>query len=168
MIMPFMRGAPLAFGLLLLVSCVAMRDNREGSEVGPAQFRAFHRAPPPAPWPSYAVVDYQRAGHPKLSADELSQLRAALERVRPCQRALLRYAFPSKTWSTASSFVIYFDDPGYSTGAYGQGRWVFGTDAIYEPSRGLASPIIVPHGGHQNIADLQVRDLIARGACPKK
>lgn len=145
-----------------------MRGDREGNQVGAAQFRAFHPASAPAPWPSYAVVDYQRAGHPNLSGDELSQLRAVLARVRPCQRALLRYAFPKNAWSTASSFLIYFDGPGYSTGSYGQGRWVFGTDAFYEPSEGTAAPIVVPHGGHQNIADVEVSDQIAHGACPKK
>jgi hypothetical protein len=47
------------------------------------------------PWPSYLARDYNKPGHFKLTEKEATLIRKTLALAEPCQRAFLRYAFPS-------------------------------------------------------------------------
>jgi hypothetical protein len=47
------------------------------------------------PWPSYLARDYDKPGHFKFTVKEEALVRKTLAIVKPCQRAFLRYAFPS-------------------------------------------------------------------------
>lgn len=47
------------------------------------------------PWPSYLATDYNKPGHFKFTDKEAALIKKTLALVKPCQRALLRYAFPS-------------------------------------------------------------------------
>lgn len=65
-------------------------------------------------WPNYAAVDYDKPGHPTLTPDEVARIRSALARVKPCQRTLVRYAFPANasSWHGWPSFVLFFQTDG--------------------------------------------------------
>ena len=77
---------------------------------------------PPIPWPSYAAVDYNRSGHPSLSRAEVGSIRSTLAKVKPCQRTLLRYAFPPQPNSLP--FVLFFEpeDGNNGTAVIGEPR----------------------------------------------
>lgn len=65
-------------------------------------------------WPNYAAVDYDKPGHPMLTPHEVASIRSALGRVKPCQRTLVRYAFPANasSWHGWPSFVLFFQTDG--------------------------------------------------------
>jgi hypothetical protein len=80
----------------------------------------------PIPWPSYLAKDYETRGHPTLTRRQTSMIRFALAKVKPCQRAFLRYAFPQN--GSYLPFVLFFQTHSY------QWSHVFWTNNIYYKS----------------------------------
>jgi hypothetical protein len=132
-----LRGASLALGLLLLVGCAATRTNHEGNQVGPAQFRkyTFRPSPSPPPWPSFVAEDYRRFRKINLSNSELALIHKTLALVKQCQRAFLRFAFPSDG-GTEFPFALFFQgsEPFEATHAL----WT--NNMFYDPHDGRIFP----------------------------
>jgi len=89
--------------------------------------------PTPAPETTlaskYVAINAGRPGQPRLTLDEIDRVQKVLREVKPCQRTLLRYAFPGgdrKNGAIAVFFPIVQEGHGYS------GSHVFGTtNGIY-------------------------------------
>jgi hypothetical protein len=98
---------------LLLVGCAAIRTHGQQSE--PSQFRNFTFHPPtatptPPSWQSYRAEDYRTFDKKTLTRSEVSLIRRTLSLVKPCQRPLLRFAFPANG-GTNFPFVLFFQSP---------------------------------------------------------
>ena len=107
--MPHVRGAWIILVLWLLIGCAATRTSENQGQ--PAQFRNYTFHPParvttPPPWPSFSAEDY-RTFHGKLDRSEVALIRKTLSLVKPCQRSLVRFAFPSDG-GTDFPFVVFF------------------------------------------------------------
>ncbi len=61
----------------------------------------------PTPAQTYVALDYGKPGEPSLTVKEIAQIETVLREVKPCQRALLRYAFPSNASSGKPMVVIF-------------------------------------------------------------
>jgi hypothetical protein len=81
---------------------------------------------------SMIAMDYDQPGHPNFTADQAARIRYVLARVKPCQRALVRYAFGG-----IDSLVLFFA----VTPGRGLGTKVLGTGEIYVPSDGTELPM---------------------------
>lgn len=94
----------------------------------------------PSPWPTYLASDFDKSNHPQLSDTEKAQIQLALSRVKPCQRARLRYAFPSNS-SFGLPLVLFFEPKLPTEAAH-----VFWTNGTYYKADGevFASPEGVP------------------------
>jgi hypothetical protein len=74
------------------------------------------RIPSPAPttaiWPSYAATEYDKRGQPALTRKQLALIRYTLSLLKPCQAALLRYAFPNwRYWGSPRGEMVLFFQP---------------------------------------------------------
>jgi hypothetical protein len=118
------------FGRYALIICVAVAmlagcnasTHSNQQQPGSSSPAASEPALSPTTSPEYAAVDYDKPGHPQLTPDEVASIRSALARVKPCQRTLVRYAFPD---SAELPFVIFFQPES------GQGAPVFGEPRTY-------------------------------------
>lgn len=89
--------------------------------------------------PTYLALDYSKPGQPILTAKEVARIREVLALVKPCQRALVEYAFPEN--SDWLPFILFFEAPSLdSPGSYGH---PFGQpgNVYYNEGEGLAQPI---------------------------
>ena len=103
-------GSFFLVALLLISACIGSRTS--GAKVTSSPISSLALQGPygasPTPWPSYAAVDYERA-HPRLTDAQIAAVRQTLSKVKPCQRDLLRYAFPQN--SDFLPFVVFFEQP---------------------------------------------------------
>lgn len=67
--------------------------------------------------PRYAAAAFTKPGQPKLTPTEKAKIRWMMARIKPCQRALLAYAFDSNgppsapnAGEDARGFVMFFSD----------------------------------------------------------
>jgi hypothetical protein len=123
---------PLPAGFLKLLASVAIailagcnawthsNQQQRGSSAPTASEAALSNVASPTAVPEYAAADYAKPGHPPLTPNEVASIRSALARVKPCKRALVRYAFPAQRL-----FVIFFQPE------HGQGAAVFGEPRAY-------------------------------------
>jgi hypothetical protein len=89
--------------------------------------------PSPSLWPSYKALDY-RTAHPTLTASEASHLRHILASVKPCQRHIVYYAYPSNSYRD-EPLVVFFKGPSYV--------WphvLTGGNEYYKPEEGEVFP----------------------------
>jgi hypothetical protein len=86
--------------------------------------------PKPQPtWPSYRAVDYRNSrGHPALTPSQSHMIRSALGLVKPCQRTILRYAFPN---GGLHHVVLFFYPP---SGGWPHVLWT--RNLFYKPEDG--------------------------------
>ena len=130
-----MRRASFLIGLWLMIGCATTGANHHADQnelsqlrkhaCGPSQMEMPPPRWPPVPiqwptcppqnlpyvppqWPTYVAKDYDVPGHPALTSNEIAMLREALRKVKPCQRDMLRYAFPSNAKS-GIRFVVFFE-----------------------------------------------------------
>jgi hypothetical protein len=98
--------------LIPLVACVMavlLTACHRGSADQTAYMRNI-RIPTPTQspsWPSFLAEDYRKFRKPVLTPNEVSLIRKTLSLVTPCQRRILRYAFPSDG-GTESPFALFF------------------------------------------------------------
>jgi|GEM_PF-5128628 hypothetical protein len=82
---------------------------------------------------NFVATDYNKPGHPSLSFAQMSIIREALDRVKPCQRTLVRYAVLGPN---TDDLILFFAVP------HGQGSHVFGTAIeVYFPDNGTEIPM---------------------------
>jgi hypothetical protein len=122
----WVRGTSLAFlAFCLVAGCTGARTAHNGNDV--ATVKAFvgytPGATPMAPWPSYLAEDYREYHNFRLSSSQVALVRKTLALVKPCQRAILRYAFPSNP--DGVRFVLFFAT---SAGAWPHVLW---TNRVY-------------------------------------
>jgi hypothetical protein len=102
------------FGRYALSNCVAAAllagcVNHSRAAQGFAANYTF-RPPSPTPtWPSFSAKDYRSFHKRTLTRGEVSLIRKTLALVKPCQRPLLRFAFPSDG-GPDFPFVLFFSD----------------------------------------------------------
>jgi hypothetical protein len=92
---------------LTVVGCAKPQTARNGA-VATAVATPCCLTPFPRPtvWPSYLAENYGKLGHPRLTAHQAALIRKTLALlVKPCQVALLRYAFPA---NDISEVVLFF------------------------------------------------------------
>jgi uncharacterized repeat protein (TIGR03803 family) len=106
-----MRGKLIIIALALgtITSCHRAAYNE--ADVRNMTTAAFTAAPTQTPQPTYLAVDYGKAGQPALAPRERTLVRATLAVVKPCQRVLLRYAFPENA-EPDTRMVLFFAEPG--------------------------------------------------------
>jgi hypothetical protein len=107
--------------------------------IGNAQFANYKFRPPPSTptWPSFLAEDYRTFHKRTLTRGEVALIRKTLALVKPCQRALLRFAFSSNR--DVLSFVLFFQTP------YGAGFHVLWTSNMYfKPEDGTVFPVSGP------------------------
>ena len=93
------HGVPASTAAKLVADLGAYGDRRD-PWLGVPYFPAHYR-------PEYLALDYGKPGQPTLTAKEIARIREVLALVKPCQRAMVRYAFPEN-----APFVLFF-----------QGQW---------------------------------------------
>jgi hypothetical protein len=91
-----LRSISIALALLCTVGC--------------ARAQTAHSAPTASPWPSYLAKDYDKPGHPALTSRQVALIRKTLALVRPCQVAVLLYAFPENIVPNYR-MVLFFRSP---------------------------------------------------------
>jgi hypothetical protein len=95
--------------LLIIVACSASHPSVGAQSVISPQIVARPKSfPSPTLWPSYKALDYRTAPLP-LTASEATHVRHILSRVKPCQRQIVYYAYPSNAEET-QPLVIFFKD----------------------------------------------------------
>jgi hypothetical protein len=114
----------------------ALAACHRGSSDQTAYMRSIH-LPSPAPslaaWPTYVATDYDKRGHPALTKKQAALIRYTLSLLKPCQAALLRYAFPNNF----PGMVLFFQPSDPSTWPY-----VLWTKHLgYKPTEGEAFPM---------------------------
>ncbi len=110
--------------LAMLAGCNASTHSNQqpgSSSPAPSEPALSAIAVRPSTLPEYSAVDYDKPGHPALTPSEKAGIRSTLARVKPCQRTLVRYAFPE----SRLPFVIFFQPES------GQGAAVFGEPRTY-------------------------------------
>jgi hypothetical protein len=136
---------PIAF-LALLAACAG--SHTAATRPTPLSYDSVIRRGPAYldrenPWPQYVAINY-RSAHPRLSARNERELRHILASVEPCQRPLVRYAFPGH--SSSLQFVVFF------AAAPGQWRHVLDQqNAHYKPEEGAVFPM--PQDPKHSLAD---------------
>ncbi len=80
--------------------------------------------------PQYLALDYGKPGQPTLTAKEVARIRKVLALVKPCQRAMVEYAFPEN-----EDFILFFQTAGGSPHPFGESG-----NAFYNESQGLVEP----------------------------
>jgi hypothetical protein len=98
-------------------------------------------------WPGFVAIDYGKPGQPNLSGADATRIRRVLARVKPCQRALVRYAFPGR-WAQAVMFFAIPPDGGAHV--FGEG------DAYYVPNQDSVIPI---PGDSENFGEIEKQGL---------
>ena len=87
--------------------CSGARDTRDEQHVAATPFAQGYTAPPAPPlWPSFRAEEYRTFKGRPLTAGEIKSVRGTLGSVKPCQRTLLRFAFPQR--GDGMSFVLFF------------------------------------------------------------
>jgi hypothetical protein len=97
-------------------------------------------------------LDYGKPGQPALTDAERSQIRYVLGKVRPCQRPLVRYAFPNDDSEEIVTFFALRD--------LGAGEGVAFTHVIGEPNTYFA-----PWTGEMHVGPIGADD---SNAAPQK
>ncbi len=64
--------------------------------------------------PTYLAADYDKPGQPALTPPERALIEKTLAVIKPCQRELLRYAFPERA-DPDNQLVLFFAKPGAPT-----------------------------------------------------
>jgi hypothetical protein len=90
--------------------------------------------------PKYLALDYGKPGQPILTAKEIARIRKVLALVKPCQRALIEYAFPEN--SDWLPFILFFEAPSVDSmeGSYGHPFGQSG-NVYYNEGEGLVQPV---------------------------
>lgn len=127
------RAASLLIGLSIIVGCAARQAQRstdpsehshlkkyacDPSEMQTSSPRwpnvpiQWATCPPHGPsvppqWPTYVAKNYNKPGSPALTSKEISMVREALRKVKPCQEYMVLYAFPANPKS-GIPFVVFF------------------------------------------------------------
>ena len=103
------HGACVIFALLSSIACAKTQTANNAAQASPKVTPSLVTPLPPSPNPyvTYLALDYDKPGQPTLTANEIAQIREALALVKPCQRRLVRYAFPA--WSNVR-FILFFQD----------------------------------------------------------
>lgn len=140
------RQASLIFALWLITGCA---KSHNGNQVGPEQFVRYTIGPKPTPtitWPTFLAEDYREFSGRTLTPSEVALIRKTLALVKPCQRPLLRFAFPPNGDTT---FVLYFQS------ADGNAFHVLWTRNLYfRPDDGTTFAMMVSHSNiRSDIAD---------------
>ena len=133
-----MTSARFARAVALAVTCIAACIPSSSQAItqtpGPRPtIRATQPIHSPSPWPSYKALNY-KAAHPALSATEEMHVRHILARVKPCQRDIVYYAYPSNSYS-GEPVVVFFKGPSY--------MWphvLGGGNEYYKPEEGEVFP----------------------------
>jgi hypothetical protein len=113
------------------------------------------------PWPTYLASDYDRPGHPTLTVKQVGVIRLALVTVMPCQRAILRYAFPSNP--DYLPFVLFFEEP-YEAPRPSKAPHVFWTSRTYYNQND--GEVITASTDSESVSDNIKHDIDQRGCTP--
>jgi hypothetical protein len=81
--------------------------------------------------PQYLALDYGKPGQPTLTAKEVARIRKVLALVKPCQRAMVEFAFPEN-----EDFILFFQSAGGNPHPFGESG-----NTIYNESQGLVQPV---------------------------
>jgi hypothetical protein len=87
----------------------------------------------PTAWPSYDAEAFNRHGRPLLTTKEKALIILTLAKAEPCQRALLRYAFPR---GRKGMMVLFFQAPMYEAP-----HVLWAGDEFYKPTEGAVFPL---------------------------
>ena len=103
---PSLRGV-VALLLCLTTSCASTQANRSRTSAESGQTLASRLSTPsPMPaWPSFLARDY-RNHERNLTQKQIALIQKSLALVERCQRAILRYTFPSNR--DVAPFVLFF------------------------------------------------------------
>lgn len=132
-----MTGRSLVFlSIAVALFCGCSGGRTHDSELGFRDGQHWNVTPwPVTPYPNwnhfrpiYSASDWDKPGHPALTHAEARSIRAALAMVKPCQRALLSYAFPEN--KDFLPMVLFFRGNGHVFGQH---------NVYYNESQGLAS-----------------------------
>lgn len=106
------RGVCAGLTVCSMLGCIDSRDSHRQGSSAQTPFAQGYTAPPPTPtplmWPSFSAEGYRRFEGRRLSPADTALIRKTLARVKPCQRATLRFAFTS---DPNPQFVLFFDNP---------------------------------------------------------
>ena len=98
----------VGFTLCLMLGCTGSRTSRSEANSTPTPFAQGYTAPPPTPtpkmWPSFSAEDYLRFKERPLSPGQMKLIRSTLALLKPCQRPLLRFAFPKEGYG---DFILF-------------------------------------------------------------
>ena len=123
--------------LIAFLIAVALSACHRGSTDQSAYMRnltAPPQAPSPPAWPSFRAEDYRTFHKETLTRSEVSLIRKTLPLVKPCQRSLLRFAFPENA-GTEFPFVLFFRPLNY---AWPHALWMH--NMFYKPMEGEIFP----------------------------
>lgn len=98
--------------------------------------------------PTYLAADYGKAGEPLLTTSQLRLIRKTLAVIKPCQRELLRYAFP-EVHDAQTQMVLFFADP---SGPIGEEHILWQGNALYNENNVIAAPDPIASDIHNDIA----------------
>ncbi|MGC1381727.1 MAG: hypothetical protein WA814_11975 [Candidatus Baltobacteraceae bacterium] len=139
------RFTAVLITVAVLASCTGSRGGGSG-ESKTAQTAA---ASPESSDSSYLATDYDKPGHPELGSEDVEQIRAALAKVKACQKPILRYAFPDGYGRA----VLFFGGKGPNEYAHVFGKGNF----FYIPARNVI--MVVP----ANASTIDAKQAIAQG-----
>jgi len=92
---------------ICIVACSASNSHARAQTPSPWQtVRSSQPLPSPTLWPAYKALDYKTA-HPPLSSREERHVRYVLGRVKPCQRDIVYYVYPSDG-DANETLVVFF------------------------------------------------------------
>jgi hypothetical protein len=108
---------------------------------------------------NFVAIDYEKLGHPSLTSAQVNIIHETLERVKPCQRSLVRYAVSSPE---AKDLILYFAVPP------SQGAHVFGTAIdVYFPDTGRDIPMDQTDPGAEQREKQGIQWDIEHQPCPR-
>jgi hypothetical protein len=138
----YLRVSCTALALLSIgVACAGSQTARTAT-TGTADLARVTPFPTQPPWPTYVARDYEKAGHPAMTKKQAALIRYTLSLSKPCQAALLRYAFPDPGWgSPPHDMVLFFQLP--DPWMWPHVLWT--RNLNYKPAVGQAFP--VPYDG---------------------
>jgi hypothetical protein len=119
------RAFVLGAAMISLAACNKASGSNSGQAAATPPYEHLTGTGPPV----YAAIDYDKPGHPSMTAEQARAVREMLARVKPCQRSLLRYVLDEDV-------TLFFAVP------LGQGARVLGNPGlIYVPESGSEIPV---------------------------
>ena len=127
-------GVVRLIAFLSVVLLTACHRNSSDQSAYMRNLTAPSATPSPPLWPSYYAEDYRTFDKKTLTRNEVSLIRKTLSLVKPCQRRILRFAFPSNAVSEFP-LVLFFQEQDY---VWPHALWTH--NMFYKPVEGEVFP----------------------------